>query len=364
MGRPLRALQVEVTSRCTRRCAVCPRSVFGNRWLEGDLSLKHWERLRPDLALADHVHLQGWGEPLLHPQIESMARGAKEAGCRVGLTTNSELLGDAVEWLVDGPVDVVAVSMAGGGEWNSRLRDGVGSENVLAAVESLATARRRSKKPRIHVSYLLSAGNAGDLTGIVEGAAAAGADEVLVNHIDFVPNRNLRGMAAYRGGGVSDEVRDEVARAEKTARRLRVRFRPPALEPQEMLTCASDPRCMTSVRWDGAVAPCVHLNVPISGKIPRVTDGGSVEIQPYSFGHLDGSSLSDILSGEERRKFIAPLVERCAADARFRMVGFEAVGRGSAGIVEIERAYSKADQALAENPFPAACRGCPKVEGW
>ena len=44
--RRLRALQVEVTSRCTRRCSVCPRSVFDERWLEGDLSEEHWRTIK------------------------------------------------------------------------------------------------------------------------------------------------------------------------------------------------------------------------------------------------------------------------------------------------------------------------------
>ena len=30
--RPLRALQIEVTSRCTRQCVICPRSVNGPAW--------------------------------------------------------------------------------------------------------------------------------------------------------------------------------------------------------------------------------------------------------------------------------------------------------------------------------------------
>jgi len=70
--RLLQALQVEVTSRCTRRCSVCPRSALAGRWLDGDLSEEHWDSIRSDLSLVEHLHLQGWGEPLLHPRLESM----------------------------------------------------------------------------------------------------------------------------------------------------------------------------------------------------------------------------------------------------------------------------------------------------
>ena len=91
-GRPLRALQVEVTSRCSRRCLVCPRSGLAGQWRDGDLGSDTWRRLVPDLALWKHVHLQGWGEPLLHNGLHSMVRDAHAAGCRVGITTNGDLL--------------------------------------------------------------------------------------------------------------------------------------------------------------------------------------------------------------------------------------------------------------------------------
>jgi len=70
--RPLRALQVEITSRCSRACAVCPRSALGDHWREGDLSEGVWNVLEPDLPLATHIHLQGWGEPLLHLALRKL----------------------------------------------------------------------------------------------------------------------------------------------------------------------------------------------------------------------------------------------------------------------------------------------------
>jgi MoaA/NifB/PqqE/SkfB family radical SAM enzyme len=133
--RKLRALQVEVTSRCTRRCTVCPRAVLGESWLEGDLSEAHWDRIRPDLPLVEHLHLQGWGEPLLHPRIAHMARDAHAAGCKVGLTTNGDLLSDAAKWIVSGAVDVLAVSLAGGDKWNRRLRGDARPDDILNAAE-------------------------------------------------------------------------------------------------------------------------------------------------------------------------------------------------------------------------------------
>jgi MoaA/NifB/PqqE/SkfB family radical SAM enzyme len=362
--RKLRALQVEVTSRCTRRCAVCPRSVFAEDWLEGDLSDAHWDRIRPDLPLVEHLHLQGWGEPLLHPGLASMARDAHSAGCRVGLTTNGELLGDAVRWIVSGAVDVLAVSLAGGDESNRRLRDGSRPDDIMNTVERLTNARSRRKKPRVHVSYLLVGENAADLAGTVRAAAMAGVDRIFVNHLDCVPTEELRELAAYSTRGLSQSVRDAIGEAKRAALELGFDLRLPVTEPQEMLTCALDPRNMASVRWDGAVAPCVHLNLPISGPIPRVTAMGPVNIQPYRYGHLDDAPLSEILASEARRHFTAPLYRRCEADDSYREWGLLASGWGVVALADLDRAYDKLEGELEAHPFPPACRGCPKTDGW
>lgn len=362
--RRLRALQVEVTSRCTRRCEICPRSALGESWLEGDLSTANWERVREDLVLVEHLHLQGWGEPLLHPRIDSMARDAHAAGCKVGLTTNGDLLGDAVKWIASGAVDVLAVSVAGGSAWNRRLRDDARPDDVLNSVEQLARTRGRRKTPRIHLAYLLVSGNARDLATTVRTAALAGVDRILVNHLDCVPTAELRELAAYSAGTVPESAREEMRAAKRIARELKVDLRLPVFERQEMLTCALDPRRMACVRWDGVVAPCVHLNLPIAGPVPRLTRMGEIRISPYRYGHLNDARLSEILSGDTRREFTAPLHRRCEADDRFREWGLLASGWGVVALADLERAFNRLEQELAQHPFPAACRGCPKVEGW
>jgi hypothetical protein len=152
--------------------------------------------------------------------------------------------------------------------------------------------------------------------------------------------------------------------AQRTALELGIDLRLPVTEPQEMLSCALDPRHMASIRWDGVVAPCVHLNLPISGSIPRMTAMGAVEIPPYRYGHLNDAPLSEILAGAVRREFTTPLHRRCEADDRYREWGLMASGWGVVALADLDRAYEKLEQELVQNPFPPACRGCPKAEGW
>jgi MoaA/NifB/PqqE/SkfB family radical SAM enzyme len=360
----LRALQVEVTSRCTRKCAVCPQIVFGDDWLEGDLRDAHWEILRRDLGRVEYLHLQGWGEPLLHPRIAHMARDGHAAGCKVGLTTNGDLLDGAINWIVSGAVDVLAVSLAGGERWNRRLRNGARPDEIMNVVEKLSRARKRRHKPRIHITFLLVRENAGDLAETVRAAAWSGVDTIIVNHLDCVPTETLRELAAYTHGGVSQWVRQELDEAKRVALELGVDLRLPFTEPQEMLTCALDPRRMASVRWDGTVAACVYLNLSVAGPIPRMTGMGPIRIRRRDFGHLDDAPLSELLSGDARREFTAPLYRRCEADDRYREWGLLASGWGVVALTDLDRAYEKLERELAQHPFPPECRGCPKVDGW
>jgi MoaA/NifB/PqqE/SkfB family radical SAM enzyme len=362
--RPLRALQVEVTSRCTRRCTVCARTAYAGRWLEGDLDEGLWRRLVPDLRLVDHLHLQGWGEPLLHPRLPAMVAEAQSAGCRVGLTTNGDLLSAAMDWIVTAPPDLLAVSVAGGDELDRRLRDGAPASEVLAALAGLAARRASRRRPRLHLSYLLTRDGAGDLEGVVRAAAAAGADAVLVNHLDVVPTADLAPLAAWGPDGVSPEVGEALARAAAAARRARIELRLPALASEERLVCDLDPRRILSVRWDGRVAPCVHLNLPVDGPLTRWTAEGRLELEPPVLGRLGEASLAEILAGDRYRGFAAPFERRMAADAHYREWGLLASGWGVVGVADLDRAWAELERGLAASPFPPACAACPKAAGW
>ena len=95
-----------------------------------------WDRLSSDLGLARHVHLQGWGEPLLHPRLPEMAKAAKAAGSDVGITTNGDLLEPAIDWIVEERVDQIVFSVAGDDATHADLRAG------RAALRGRASASR------------------------------------------------------------------------------------------------------------------------------------------------------------------------------------------------------------------------------
>jgi len=360
--RPLSALQVEVTSRCTRRCAICPRSAAGSDWCEGDLDEATWRRLQDDLGLARHVHLQGWGEPLLHPRLPEMVDAVKTAGPRVGLTTNGDLLQDAVEWIVERGIDLLTVSVAGGEATHAALRAGSRLQEVWDALGRLLALRGRRKRPKVQVSCLLTLEGVDDLPRVVEAAAEVGVDEVFVIHLDVTPTREFLDRAAFDSSGLRAGVAQAIEAAERTARSRGVFFRAPASVSQDLLVCALDPRRFVFVGWDGRVGPCVNLLLPVAGSIPRWTEKGPQHVEPVVYGRLADTRLREILRGEECRRFSAPFASRMAAEGRF--LGEVGTLWGSEARSCLDEADRIREEELAAHPFPPQCAGCHKALGW
>lgn len=69
-SRPFPALlQVEVTTRCNMRCAMCVKSAEGCRIPEAHMPMELFTRIESVLPHCHGLVLNGIGEPLLHPHL-------------------------------------------------------------------------------------------------------------------------------------------------------------------------------------------------------------------------------------------------------------------------------------------------------
>jgi MoaA/NifB/PqqE/SkfB family radical SAM enzyme len=362
--RPLRALQVEVTSRCTRSCSICPRTGLSDTWRDGDLSEKVWDILEPDLGLAEHVHLQGWGEPLLNPHLPRWAARAREAGCSVGVTTNGDLLTESREWLLEGHVNLIILSAAGSGERHRALRDGAAFDRLMYAAADLVSELKRKKlRVELKLSYLLTRSNAHELPGAVRMAAGAGLNEVFLTHLDCPTSRHQREEAAYEDRRMLIDAGPVLKEAAKTARRARIGFREPPPGGEEVLACALNPARFTFVAWDGRVGPCVNLLLPVTGPIPRYSGPEVIRADPVVYGRLEEASLFRLLQSPERESFVAPLSKRLEAEERFRE-GMSLESCDLRILRGLEEAQSAREEVLSAHPLPTPCAACPKSNGW
>lgn len=349
-------VQVEVTTRCDAACVYCPRTACGDGWRNADMPMALFRRVLTACRGTRHLHLQGWGEPLLHPRYPDMLSEAVAAGYVVGLTTNGVHLDAAMAGaLVDAGVDMVALSLAGIGARNDAVRRGAPTARVLAALDALreAKARAGSVLPRVHLAYMLLRQDTDGPEALPALLRGRGVETVVVSTLDHVTTPQLAD-AAYAHAGADElaalgrrlEAACTVAEAEgiRMVWRLPRPAQPPAslpvhpvprqdgrqdaavslqahsvtpdhpflpgYEPPELWDVPSamlhalaaregDASCTENVgraaviTVDGMVAPCVFAALPLCGGRPR--DGsGPVAAGRMLFGSVEDATLAEV----------------------------------------------------------------------
>ncbi len=307
-------VQVEPTTACNARCLYCPRTVLGEAWEDRVLPLGKFRALLPDLARAGHVHLQGWGEPLLHPDLPAMIRLAREAGARTGITTNAALLGpERIAQLLDAGLDLLAVSLAGTGPENDRVRAGTRVDRVLAALDAVnrAKAQRGLARPSLHVAYMLLRSGLDEVEKLPEVLAGLGVSQVMVSVLDFPLNGPLGPDLAGEDLAPRDQAEHDAlhARLMALSRRglkagnggVEICFRLPPPLPAGP-GCTENPARAAVVGADGRATACVFQNLPMAGDYPGLPAGTGPR-RSLHFGDAAAHGLAGLWKGKEWRGF-------------------------------------------------------------
>jgi MoaA/NifB/PqqE/SkfB family radical SAM enzyme len=315
-------IQIEITSRCNASCLYCPRTAYGNRWSDRDLSPDLFHALLPFFATTRLVHLQGWGEPLLHRDFFAMIGLARKAGCRVGTTTNGMLLDRVnITRLVASGIDNLAFSLAAIGKQNDEIRRGTEFNTILGAISEVAAVKKKlqSDTPAVNVSYLLLRSQLSSLEEIVPALEGRGIDNIIISTLDFVPARELESERITPKN--EEEYRQLKSRLDglvEDGKRagLTVHYR--LADPGERnRTCSENIGRALVVSADGAVSPCVFTNIPAPG-VAHIVEGSDETYERLSFGNLTEDSLSSIWRDERYaafrksfRKMLHPRCRRC-----------------------------------------------------
>jgi MoaA/NifB/PqqE/SkfB family radical SAM enzyme len=348
-GRPFEAFQIEVTSRCNLKCVMCPVTVLADRWPARDMPWETFERVAQAFPRTRWVHLQGWGEPLLHRRFFDMVERAKGAGCKVGFTTNgTRLTRQAGARLIELGLDLVAVSIAGATPaTHAAIRVGSDLEKLGENIRKLAQLRgeRGNRGPKIEVFFLMTPANLAELPRAVELAAALGADELVATNLDYVMTSALDALRAYSDASPPQACREALADAAAAAREAGIAFRPYRLQSREMAVCDLNPLKILYISGDGAVSPCVYTALAGLPDLPRVFGGRPLEVPAVSFGNVNERALEEIWAGAAYREFRGRFSRRVAG----------------AGLALLGTAAGAA--ADEETPPPEACRTCPKLYG-
>ncbi|MEW6545403.1 MAG: radical SAM/SPASM domain-containing protein [Bacillota bacterium] len=286
--RPLqvpRIVQVEVTSACQLRCTFCARTALADRWITAHLPWEAFSALLPHAGRIQLVHLQGWGEPLLHPRLWDMAAALKQAGCKVSLTTNAMLLDEeAAREACRVGLDLVAVSLAGArATTNDALRVGSSLERIAANVSFLCGQKPR---PRVVLIMQMMPPNLPELPELVSLARELGADEVSAPNLDYIPSRELDSLRAF-GREPDPAVSELTVEAKRRGEELGVAVRIFGLTLRDdVMVCEADPLHNLWIAVDGRAGPCGYLALPSREGIPRLFQGTSEHVPRLTFGDV------------------------------------------------------------------------------
>ena len=196
-------IQVEISSYCNADCIYCPHTAYKQNWRNRYLSMEAFTNLVPAFSTTKLVYLQGWREPFTHPQFFEMVRLAKEAGCRVGTTSNGTLLNhDIIARLINEGLDIIGFSLAGVDEKNDRIRKGTRIKKVLESMEEIHRAEQKyvSDTPAIHVAYMLLRCGIDELEKLPEFLSHAVADQTVVSSLSFVASPAMKSESILATG--------------------------------------------------------------------------------------------------------------------------------------------------------------------
>lgn len=95
-GRILDVYNLELTNKCSCRCASCPRTYALSRPV-GSMDMGLYRQIIDQIAgRQKYVILHNFGDPLLHPEIDNCIRYAKRGGLKVLLSTVGNMLNDSL----------------------------------------------------------------------------------------------------------------------------------------------------------------------------------------------------------------------------------------------------------------------------
>jgi len=351
-SKALRSIQVEASSNCFMKCAMCPRTALKHNWKSMNMPLKSFEKMSHNLADVRLVYLSGWGEPLLNKDLLEMVRLAKEKGASVGFTTNGMLLSPkTIRRLVELELDILSISVAGAtAKTHETLRVGSNFQQLLVKARTIRTVKNSlgSEKPKTLLLFLMTQQNLSELPLAVDLARETGAEELVATNLTYLAIPEHIGMKAYSCEGVDESFIIKIKEAEQRAKEANLAFRSYPLEMKEELICEEDPLSSTYVSCDGYVSPCVYLNLPVK-TIPRIFEEGRSYIPRTHFGNINETDLLEIWEREDYRSFRQRFERRVSIQEKH----FEA------NIHELERV----NRWTRTNPLPGVCETCYKAYG-
>src|SRR4051812_28494658 len=278
-------LQIEPVGQCNLRCQMCPIPFRQDGPPYGPLAFMAFDtftRLIDQFPTVRELHLQGLGEPFMHPRLFDMIAYATQQGIRVSTNSNMTLLNARrADRCVQSGLEWLHVSIDGAtAETYEHIRVRGRFARVVGNVQTLIHARQQlgSTQPRLRLVVVVMRQNLHELPALVLLARQLSMEAMFVQHLchDFgessLPSQ-YRPMREFVGREtLLDEDPARIMRyfdeARRVARDLEVDLRLPRTRPRPHLPGTRGPqRCNwpwrgAYVSYQGLAMPCCMVATP------------------------------------------------------------------------------------------------------
>lgn len=327
-------IQVEVTSYCNASCRYCPHTVYKDNWVSRHMPMELFEQLMPSFRNTRLVYLQGWGEPLLHPEFFAMVKMLKKNNCVVGTTTNgTTLTGTSIEQLMESGLDILAFSLAGTDKKNDEIRYGTSLDGIMKTIKTINALKEknRTEAPAIHIAYLLLKSNKDDSIKLPTLFKDLPIKQIVLSSLDFVPDKSWENeLIRTKNKDVFPEIELLVSELIESGKEdnLDINLNFPVYLKNTENTEVDTPSafsvledtlysegsfsrtsaCLENVSHsvfisaDGTVSPCVFFNIPVSSAT-CIQDGFQKSYQRFTFGNVQNETLDEIWKSRQYHSF-------------------------------------------------------------
>ena len=286
--RMLDVAQIEVSSFCPGSCSYCPHTTMREQWKARHMTAETFVSLWPLLLETRRVHLQGWGDPLLHPRFFDMAALARRADCLVSTTScGLRMDDDLAAKIVGSGIDVMAFSLTGASRAsNDAARKGIEFARVLDSVRLLQRVRkaRMGVHLEIHFAYLMLASAVEEVLLLPELMHDLGVHAAVVSTLDYIPSPEWEKEAfmPHETAKIAG-ARKLLEQAASRARALGLSLYYSLPVPEAGTTCLENPQRSVYVDAEGSLSPCIYVNLPVVDAEPlRRVFGSSRKDDPIA----------------------------------------------------------------------------------
>ena len=251
--------QIEPTSMCNLKCAMCIRDKIGVPI--GTMSFENFKKILIQLDSLFKIHLSGQGEAFLNKELFKMVNYANKRGIVVNLNTNATLFSEEViKKICDVEIGEIAISIESTKKKEyEQIRKGANFYKVMESIKKLNYYLKKNKKRTI-VSFAVTIlkENIEELPEFIKFSNNLGIKKIIVQTIqekeDYIKNYN-EDAKKNTTSNYKKKLGAKINESKKIAKEKKIEF---IFDEEKSKGCIWPWRSIY-ITWNGNVTPCCKI---------------------------------------------------------------------------------------------------------